>query len=1043
MRTSRRIFLKSAVGLTGAATAFHASAASRFLPGQIGKWKLADTKEYLNICCYCSGGCGTICSVRDGQLINIEGDPDNPVNLGGLCPKGAGLTGLRKIVDKDRRLVMHPHRLTQPLVRRPGSSEWEPISWSQAIDEMARKIKKTRDESYTKEEDGVTVNRCEGIASYGAAQLNSEEAWLVQKFARSLGVVQIDNQTRVCHSSTVSGLAPTFGRGSMTSHWCDFQNADVIMTIGSNNVENHPLSSRWCHRAVDRGAKWIVVDPRFTRTASQADMYAPIRPGTDIAFFGGMIHYILEKKLYQKEYVMNYTNATFLIDPSYKFDVADGLFSGWDEKEKAYSNKTWMYQTEKVIPWSTEPGAPGTWADNPGVPKFNHPALKVPKKDASLQDPNCVLNLLAKHYDRYTLQKVSEVTGIKPELLEEVYKTYAASGAPEKSGTILYALGQTQHSYGSQNCRAMCIIQLLLGNVGVAGGGINALRGEPNVQGSTDVGATMDYAPGYLAWPIQQNHPTLDAYLSKETYADGYYMNKPKFMVSMLKEWYGDNATAENNYCYDLLPKRSLKHNDSTIPTFHYMAENQIKGYLVWGMNPAHSEPNTKYCREVLGKLDWMIVADWFATETATFWKAPGMKPEEIQTTVYMLPAALIYEKEGSIANSGRWLQWRQKAVEPAGQAKSDFEIMTRLFNRIAQLYRQEGGVNPDQVTKVNWDYRNPQGQLDIKAVAHAINGYNTKTGKLLKGYGELTADGDTACGMWIYGGYFNNENEKWDAMAQPCTRRSLADPSGLGLYSEFSFSWPANRRILYNRASADMNGKPWNPKKMLVEWDGSRWINNDVGDFVETRVEDGKIVPVPPNNKAFFMTWEQDARLFSYPMKDGPLPEHYEPYESPTKNVMNGRQDSPMVQFIKWKESIKRGNSEEYPIVATSYSVCEHWQSGTQTRNIPWLVEIMPRPFVEISEELAKEKGIKNGDEIRVWNNRGSIKAFAMVTVRYQPLEINGKKTHTIGLIHHWSWASAYATGDTMNDLSPNVGDPNSYIPEYKAFLVNVEKAK
>lgn len=419
------------------------------------------------------------------------------------------------------------------------------------------------------------------------------------------------------------------------------------------------------------------------------------------------------------------------------------------------------------------------------------------------------------------------------------------------------------------------------------------------------------------------------------------------------------------------------------------------------------------------------------------------MKPEEIQTTVYMLPAALIYEKEGSIANSGRWLQWRQKAVEPAGQAKSDFEIMSRLFHRIAQLYRQEGGVNPDQITKVNWDYRNPQGQLDIKAVAHAINGYSTKTGKLLKGYGELTADGDTACGMWIYGGYFNNENEKWDAMAQPCTRRSLADPSGLGLYSEFSFSWPANRRILYNRASADMNGKPWNPNKMLVEWDGSRWINNDVGDFVETRVEDGKVVPVPPNNKAFFMTWEQDARLFSYPMKDGPLPEHYEPYESPTKNVMNGRQDSPMVQFTKWKESVKRGNSEEFPIVATSYSVCEHWQSGTQTRNIPWLVEIMPRPFVEISEELAKEKGIKNGDEIRVWNNRGSIKAFAMVTVRYQPLEINGKKTHTIGLIHHWSWASAYATGDTMNDLSPNVGDPNSYIPEYKAFLVNVEKAK
>ncbi|WP_290172989.1 molybdopterin-dependent oxidoreductase, partial [uncultured Parasutterella sp.] len=338
MQTSRRNFMKAAVGLAGSASAFNVMSADRFLPGAVGKWKLHDTKEYLNICCYCSGGCGTICSVRNGQLINIEGDPDNPCNIGGLCPKGAALTGLRDIVTKDRRLISHPHRLTQPLVRRPGKTEWEPISWSQAIDELARKIKKTRDESYTSTEDGVIVNRCEGIASYGAAQLNTEEAWLVQKFARSLGIVQIDNQTRVCHSSTVSGLAPSFGRGSMTSHWCDFQNADVVLTIGSNNVENHPLSSRWVHRAVDRGAKWIVVDPRFTRTASQADIYAPIRPGTDIAFFGGFIRYILANKLYQKEYVENYTNATYLISPEYGFSVADGLFTGWDEKDQQYKN---------------------------------------------------------------------------------------------------------------------------------------------------------------------------------------------------------------------------------------------------------------------------------------------------------------------------------------------------------------------------------------------------------------------------------------------------------------------------------------------------------------------------------------------------------------------------------------------------------------------------------------------------------------------------------------------------------------------------------
>lgn len=1043
MQTTRRKFLKTSAMFGGGSAAFgmmSAANSATFL--QPGPWKLNNTKEFLNVCCYCSGGCGTICSVRDGKLINLEGDPDHPCNIGGLCPKGAGMAGLRHIVTKDRRVVAHPHRLTRPKVRRPGSTEWEEISWAQAIDEMARAIKKTRDENYTPTEDGVTVNRCDGIASFGAAQLNNEEGWLVQKFARSLGVTQIDNQTRVCHSSTVAGLAPSFGRGSMTSHWSDFQNADVIMTIGSNNVENHPLSSRWVHRAVDRGATWIVVDPRFTRSAAQADMFAGIRPGTDIAFFGGLISYIIENGLYQKEYVKNYTNAAYLLSPEYKFNPDDGLFSGWDEKTKSYDNKTWAYQTAEVKPWDDSPGAAGAWVNEPGVPQFNKPALKVPKKDMSLQDPLCVINVMKNHYKRYDIPTVSKITGIDPEILEAIYKTYASTGAPEKSGSILYALGQTQHHYGSQNCRAMCVVQLLLGNVGVAGGGINALRGEPNVQGSTDIGASAPDAPGYLAWPIVQKHKNLAGWCAAETYADGYYMNKPKFMVSLLKEWYGDNANANNDYCFDLLPKRSLKRPDTTMPTFHNMENQSIKGYLVWGMNPAHSAANTKFVREAMAKLDWMIVADWFETETASFWKAPDMDPKKINTTVYMLPAALIYEKEGGINNSGRWIQWRQKAVEPLGQAKSDFEMLSLLFNRIQQLYRKEGGVNPDQVTKVNWNYRNPEGQLDIKAVAHALNGYDWKSGRLLDNFNELKADGSTACGIWIFTGFFNNNKAKWDAMEQPCTRRSKVDPSGLGLYPEWSFAWPANRRVLYNRASADMQGQPWNKDRMLVSWNGTKWVNNDVPDFVAAaKNPDGSTRQVPPNNKAFFMTWEQNSRLFAYPMSDGPMPEHYEPFETPTKNILNGRQNSPKILFAD-HPSVKKGEASQYPIVATSYSLTEHWQSGTQTRNVPWIVETQPAPFVEISTELAQEKGIKNGDKIRVFNNRGSIVCNAMVTIRLKPFMVNGQKTHMIGLPHHWSWATAYATGDTMNDLTPNVGDPNSNIPEYKAFLVNVERA-
>lgn len=1041
LKTTRRLFLKSsgAFGLIGAANM--ALAGDRFLPSQKLPWKLQETRENVGICCFCAGGCGVITSTRNGKIVNVEGDPDNPINLGGLCAKGSSLIGLCDIIDKKGKLVPHPYRLTQPLVRRPGKSEWEPISWSNAINEMARTIKKTRDETFTATDNGVTVNRTQGIAGFGCGKVNNEECFAFNKFCRSLGMVEIDNQARVCESSTVSGLSPSFGRGAMTNNWCDFKNSDVYMTIGSNNCENHPLSSRWIHRGIDKGAKWIVVDPRFTRTASQADIYAHIRPGTDIAFFGGLMNYILSNGLYQKEYVLNYTNASYLIDPAFGFDPETGFFSGWDPEAKNYKTRTWKYQLEKKLSWKDAHGEDGKWVNDPGVPKFTPPDELVPKKDPTLQDPNCVLNLMAKHYSRYTIDKVSLVTGIEKNVLEKVYETFASTGAPGKSGSIIYALGQAQHHYGSQNCRSMCMVQLLLGNIGVAGGGINALRGESNVQGSTDMGIGMDSTPGYLAWPIAEQHPNLTAYLNAETPGSGFYINKPKLLVSMLKEWYGDNATVDNDYCYDLWPKRTLAHNDSTMPSFHYMNQNQCKGYIVVASNPATSTPNAKFAREAMRNLDWLIVADWFPTETATFWKAPGMDPAKINTTVYMLPAAMIFEKEGSITNSGRWIQWRQKAVEPMGDAKSDFEILSLLFLRLQQLYRKEGGACPEQVTKVNWNYRNPNGKLDVLAAAHALNGYNTKTGKLIKSFSDLKADGSTACGLWIYSGYYNNDPHKWEPMMQPCTRRSMADPTDLALYSGWCFSWPANRRILYNRASCNMQGKPWNPEKTLVEWNGSSWKCNDVPDFVASeKLPNGTVVAVPPNNKAFDMTWEECSRLFAQQMVDGPFSEAYEPFESPTKNVFNGHQNDPMIQFTDLP-GVNRGSPEEFPIVATTYAMAEHWQSGVQTRNQPWLVQIMPRPFIEISKELAEEKGIKNGDVVRIFNRRASVQAFAMVTVRFKPLMINGKKTHVIGLIRHWSWQSCYSTGDTMNDLTPNVGDGNSFIPEYKAFLVNIEK--
>ena len=466
--------------------------------------------------------------------------------------------------------------------------------------------------------------------------------------------------------------------------------------------------------------------------------------------------------------------------------------------------------------------------------------------------------------------------------------------------------------------------------------------------------------------------------------------------------------------------------------TFNQMRDEKIKGYFCWGMNPAHSTPNAKHARQSMAKLDWLVVTDWFYTETAEFWNAPDMKPEEIKTECYFLPAALIFEKTGSINNSGRWIQWREKSVEPPGECKSDFDQLMLLWGAIRSLYEKEGGACPDQILKTNMDYT-IDGKPDIRALCWALNGYDVNTGKLLPGYGLLQADGSTACGIWIFSGYYNNEADKMDPMKQPMTRRSKSDPTGLGLFPQWSFAWPANRRVLYNRASADANGKPYNPNRVLVEWKDGKWRQNDVGDFVTA---------LPPDRNAFFMTWEQQARLFAYPMGDGPLPEHFEPHETPVKNLLNGAGGNPCALFTK-DPSVKRGNAKDYPYVVTTYSVVEHWQSGTQTRNVPWLNEISPCNFIEISEELAKEKGIKNGQMVRVWNNRGDVKVAAMVTKRMKPMMIDGKLTHVVGMPHHFSWVGKYATGDNVNDLTPNVGDPNSWIPEYKAFLVNLEPAR
>ena len=830
----------------------------------------------------------------------------------------------------------------------------------------------------------------------------------------------------------------------MTSHWIDFQNTDVILHCGSNSVENHPLSSRWLNKAHENGAKWIVVDPRYTRTAEMADIYCPIRSGTDIAFYGGMYNYIIEHDLWQHEYVLNYTNASYLLDPAYEFDPETGFFSGWDPEARKYSAATWHYQIESETPWDTEPNGDYAWVKKPGTPIFTPPEHEVVKKDLTLQDPMCVWNKFKEHYSRYDLDTVSSICGMDKETLELVYKTYGSTGQPGKAGTILYALGQTQHTYGAQNTRAMSVLQLLLGNVGIPGGGVNALRGEPNVQGATDMGMMVNEHPAYLKWANTTDRSSLRKWLESQTYSNGYYTNKPKFLISSLKEWFGENATFENDYGYDWWPKVPASPDYTMMSTFELMSQESIKGYFNWGMNPAASAPNAKFAREAMAKLEWLVAVDQVHTESVTFWKAPDMNPKEIQTEVYYLPCALIYEKPGTILNSGRWLQWRYEAVKPWDEAKPDYEICDLLYKELTRLYQEEGGANPDPILKMKWDYY-VDDKMDPRAVCMALNGYRVAGSSipdakvdLCKGYSELQADGSTACAMWIYSGFWNNKEDILNPAAQPIGRRDNYDASHVGLFSNWAYSWPDNRRILYNRASSDPQGKPWNPDKVLNYWDGSKWVLIDRPDFVAAK--NGE--PVPPNNNAFFMLWEQNGRLESYGMVDGPLPEHFEPFETPIdKNPLNGQLQNPMLAFGDMP-SVKRGSAEEYPIIATTYSVTELWQTGSQSRSCPALLEAMPDQFIEISEELAKEKGIKSGDMVRVWNNRGSATVPAVVTIRIKPLYVEGENRHIIGMTHHFGWAGTFGTGDVVNDLTPNVGDPNTFVPEYKAFLVNIAKA-
>lgn len=804
----------------------------------------------------------------------------------------------------------------------------------------------------------------------------------------------------------------------MTNSWTDIRNTDLVVVMGGNAAEAHPCGFKWVTEAkANRGAKLIVVDPRYTRTASVSDFYAPIRQGTDIAFLLGVIRYCIENDKVQWDYAKNFTNAAFIVKEGFVYK--DGLFTGYDADKRDYDRSDWEYEV-----------GPDGFA----------------QIDMTLQHPRCVWNLLKQHVDIYTPDMVERICGTPKAKFLTVAKMISESSAPDKAMTSMYALGWTQHSHGAQNIRAMAMLQLILGNIGIRGGGMNALRGHSNIQGLTDLGLLSEFMPGYLNMPVEKE-TDLKTYLSSRQFKPlrpgqtSYWQNYPKFFVSLQKAMFGAAATAENDWAYDYIPKLDVPSYD-VLRFFEMMHHGKVNGYFCQGFNPVLAFPNRGKITASLSKLKWLVTMDPLDTETSRFWENHGeyndVDTKSIQTEVIQLPTTCFAEEEGSLTNSGRWLQWHWPGGTPPGEAKHDNWIMGQIFLRLRDLYRKEGGAFPDPILNLTWDYADPH-EPKADELAREINGKAltdlhdpadpTKVivpaGKQVANFSQLRDDGTTSSGCWIYSGCFN---EAGNNMAR---RDNTDDPAGLGTYANWTWAWPLNRRTLYNRASADLQGKPWDPARKILEWDGAKWIGSDVPDISPTAK--------PEDVGPFIMNAEGSARLFARRlMREGPFPAHYEPFESPVANAVSPAIRGNPAARVFADDFAQFGTSDEFPYAATSYRLTEHFHYWTKHNRVN--AALQPEFFVEISEELAKEKGIQLGGWVRVWSKRGSVKAKAVVTKRIRPLVCNGKTVHIIGIPLHWGFTGAAKKGFGPNSLTPFVGDANINTPEYKAFLVNIE---
>lgn len=879
----------------------------------------------------------------------------------------------------------------------------------------------------------------------------------------------------------------------------DLSNSDCIVIQGSNMAECHPVAYQWLTEAKLKGAKVIHIDPRFTRTSATADKHIPIRAGSDVVLLGALVNHILSNDLYFKEYVVAYTNAATLINEDFQdTEDLDGLFSGYDGELGAYDLTSWAYDTGSDVdgrvgePGEAEHGeekaehAAGDRTGAAGAPLEHARVLR----DETLQHPRTVFQILKRHYARYTPEMVADTCGISVDDFHYVANAITENSGRDRTTAWCYSVGWTQHTLGAQFIRTSAIVQLLLGNMGRPGGGIMALRGHASIQGSTDIPTLYNILPGYLAMPVAGQHDTWAEYLASvgSKAQKGFWANADAYAVSLLKAWWGDAATAENDWAFDYLPRLTGAHG--TYQTVMDMLDDKVEGYFLLGQNPAVGSAHGRMQRLGLAHLKWLVVRDLNMIESATFWQdgpeiATGeLETEKIATEVFFLPPASHVEKSGTFTQTQRMLQWHHKAVEPPGDCRSELQFFHDLGKRIRARLADSTDERDRPLLDLTWDYpEDEHGEPDPEAVLREINGYHLaggsgdqgdegetdendekdangekgangekseKRGELLNLFTEMRADGSTSGGCWIYCGVYAG------GVNRAANRRPGREQSPAAL--DWGWAWPANRRILYNRASADPDGRPWSERKAYVWWDEEqqRWTGEDVPDFPATtppsyRPEPGVGGPAGiAGDDPFIMQSDGKGWLFAPTgMLDGPLPTHYEPQESPVDNPLYRQQASPARRVFPrkdnlWSPSAGLPGSEVYPFVFTTYRLTEHHTAGGMSRWLPYLAELQPEFFCEVSPELAAERGLENGGWATIVSARTAVEARVLVTERMTPLVVGGRTIHQVGLPYHWGVGrDAVVSGDAANDLLGVVLDPNVQIQESKVGSCDIQPGR